>query len=163
MKRLIIKSKNRMWPTVIWQGTQLVLYYIGEDESDVEVRETRGIDFEESLPAPRPRRLHFCYHEADEWAPRTRRPLEGEGDFGASPRLCVIHGVEKYMENQQINACPKCLGTRIIRDNEVGEEVCSQCGLVISNVVVDAGAEWRAYELTRGAVQSRPNTDAILI
>ena len=47
MKRLIIKSKNRMWPTVIWQGTQLVLYYIGEDEGDVEVRETRGIDFEE--------------------------------------------------------------------------------------------------------------------
>ncbi len=50
------------------------------------------------------------------------------------------------MENQQINVCPKCLGTQIIRDNEVGEEVCSQCGLVISNVVVDAGAEWRAYE-----------------
>jgi hypothetical protein len=47
MKRLIIKSKNRMWPTVIWQGTQLVLYYIGEDEGDIEVRKTRGIDFEE--------------------------------------------------------------------------------------------------------------------
>jgi hypothetical protein len=47
MKRLIIKSKDRMWPTVIWQGTQLVVYYLGEDEGDVEVRETRGIDFEE--------------------------------------------------------------------------------------------------------------------
>jgi hypothetical protein len=47
MKRLIIKSKDRMWPTVIWQGTQLVVYYLGEDEGDVEVRETRGINFEE--------------------------------------------------------------------------------------------------------------------
>ncbi len=93
MKRLIIKSKNRMWPTVIWQGTQLVLYYIGEDESDVEVRETRGIDFEEFF-------LHldrggsiFVTMKPDEWAPRTRRSLEGRGGFGASPRLCVIHGV----------------------------------------------------------------------
>jgi len=47
MKRLIIKSKDRMWPTVIWQGTQLVVYYLGENEDDVEVKETRGIDFEE--------------------------------------------------------------------------------------------------------------------
>jgi len=36
-----------MWPTVIWQGTELVVYYLGEDMDDVEVRETRGIDFEE--------------------------------------------------------------------------------------------------------------------
>ena len=36
-----------MWPTVIWQGSQLVVYYLGEDESDVNVKETNGIDFEE--------------------------------------------------------------------------------------------------------------------
>jgi hypothetical protein len=47
MRRLIIKAKDRMWPTVIWQDTQLVVYYLGEDEDDLEVRETRGIDFEE--------------------------------------------------------------------------------------------------------------------
>lgn len=47
MKRLIIKGKDRMWPTVIWQGSQLVVYYLGEDESDVKVKETNGIDFEE--------------------------------------------------------------------------------------------------------------------
>lgn len=47
MKRLIIKGKDRMWPTVIWQGSRLVVYYLGEDESDVKVKETTGIDFEE--------------------------------------------------------------------------------------------------------------------
>ncbi len=47
MKRLIIKGKDRMWPTVIWQGSQLVVYYLGEDENDVNVKETNGIDFEE--------------------------------------------------------------------------------------------------------------------
>ena len=47
MKRLIMKGKDRMWPTVIWQGSQLVVYYLGEDEGDVSVKETNGIDFEE--------------------------------------------------------------------------------------------------------------------
>ena len=47
LKRLVIKGKNRLWPTVIWQGTQLVVYYIDEDKDEVEIRETRGIDFEE--------------------------------------------------------------------------------------------------------------------
>ena len=47
MKRLHIKSKGKMWPTVIWQGTKLVVYYVGENTEDVEVRETHGIDFDE--------------------------------------------------------------------------------------------------------------------
>ncbi|MCX6647899.1 MAG: transcription initiation factor IIB [Candidatus Bathyarchaeota archaeon] len=51
------------------------------------------------------------------------------------------------MEEEYIHACPKCGGTRIIRDTEAGEEVCSQCGLVISNMV-DSGAEWRAFEFS---------------
>ncbi|MGD0802909.1 MAG: hypothetical protein ABSA11_02420 [Candidatus Bathyarchaeia archaeon] len=47
MKRLILRSKDNLWPTVVWQGSQLVVYYLGEDEDDVEIRETRELDFEE--------------------------------------------------------------------------------------------------------------------
>lgn len=47
MKRLIIKSKNSVFPTVVWQGSQLVVFYLGEDEDEVEVRETSEINFEE--------------------------------------------------------------------------------------------------------------------
>lgn len=47
IKRLIIKGNDRMWPTVIWPGSQLVVYSLGEDESSVKVREIREIDFEE--------------------------------------------------------------------------------------------------------------------
>jgi hypothetical protein len=47
MKRLIIKSKDKLWPTVVWQGSQLVVYYLGENEDNVEVKETRELDFEE--------------------------------------------------------------------------------------------------------------------
>ena len=42
-----MKSKNSLWPTVVWKGSQLLVYYLGENEDEVEVRETREIDFEE--------------------------------------------------------------------------------------------------------------------
>ena len=54
---------------------------------------------------------------------------------------------DNKMENEETHACPKCGGTQIIRDADAGEEVCSQCGLVISNMV-DSGAEWRAFEFS---------------
>jgi len=47
MKRLVLKGKEKMWPTVTWLDKQLVVYYLGEDDNDVNIRETRGIDFEE--------------------------------------------------------------------------------------------------------------------
>jgi hypothetical protein len=47
MKRLIMKSKNSLWPTVIWKESQLLVYYLGENEDNIKVRETREIDFEE--------------------------------------------------------------------------------------------------------------------
>lgn len=47
MNRLVLKGKEKMWPTVTWRDTQLVVYYLGEDDDEVNIRETRGIDFEE--------------------------------------------------------------------------------------------------------------------
>ena len=47
MKRLIMKSNNSLWPTVVWKGSQLLVYYLGENEEEVEVRKMREIDFEE--------------------------------------------------------------------------------------------------------------------
>ncbi len=42
-----MKGNNSMWPTVVWKGSQLLVYYLGENEDEVEVRKTREIDFEE--------------------------------------------------------------------------------------------------------------------
>jgi len=41
-----MKSKNSMFPTVVWQGSQLVVFYLGDDEDEVEVRETNELNFE---------------------------------------------------------------------------------------------------------------------
>ena len=46
MRTLVIKGKDRLWPTVTWDGTNLIVYYLGADD-DVSIRETKEIDFDE--------------------------------------------------------------------------------------------------------------------
>jgi hypothetical protein len=47
LRRLVFKGKGKMWPTVMWQGTQLVVYYLSDDDEGVVIRETSEIDFDE--------------------------------------------------------------------------------------------------------------------
>ena len=46
MRTLVIKGKDRLWPTVTWESTNLIVYYLGADD-DVSIRETKEIDFDE--------------------------------------------------------------------------------------------------------------------
>ncbi len=41
--------------------------------------------------------------------------------------------------------CPECGSINLVRDIEMGEFFCSDCGLVIRETVLDRGAEWRAF------------------
>jgi len=50
--------------------------------------------------------------------------------------------------------CPKCGGENLIKDYDTGEEVCSRCGLVVSDDIIDTGPEWRAF--TSAEKASRP-------
>lgn len=50
--------------------------------------------------------------------------------------------------------CPKCGGENLIKDYDTGEEVCSRCGLVVSDDIIDTGPEWRAF--TSAEKNSRP-------
>jgi len=47
MKTLVIKGKDRLWPTVTWAGSNLSIQYLGSEDEDVTVKETNTIDFEE--------------------------------------------------------------------------------------------------------------------
>ncbi|MFQ6086910.1 MAG: TFIIB-type zinc ribbon-containing protein [Candidatus Bathyarchaeia archaeon] len=40
--------------------------------------------------------------------------------------------------------CPECGSTNLVRDIEMGEYICSNCGLVIRETILNRGAEWRA-------------------
>ncbi|RLI12471.1 transcription initiation factor IIB, partial [Candidatus Bathyarchaeota archaeon] len=42
--------------------------------------------------------------------------------------------------------CPACGSTSLITDEEQGEVVCTQCGLVVETDLMDYGPEWRTFK-----------------
>lgn len=46
---MIFKTKDKMWPNVTWEGSQLVVFYLDPEVDDVHIEETRELDFEELL------------------------------------------------------------------------------------------------------------------
>lgn len=57
--------------------------------------------------------------------------------------------------------CPECSNGYVIRDKDMGEFVCSKCGLVIGEDMLDRGPEWRAFTLDEKQARRRtgPPTD----
>ena len=51
-------------------------------------------------------------------------------------------------------ACPECHGNLIV-DDEHGETVCEDCGLVVEEDSVDRGPEWRAFDAAEKNEKSR--------
>ncbi len=41
--------------------------------------------------------------------------------------------------------CPSCGNKKIVTDQNTGELFCGKCGLVITDKIVDMGAEWRSF------------------
>jgi transcription initiation factor TFIIB len=50
--------------------------------------------------------------------------------------------------------CPEC-GGRLVSDQEHGETVCSDCGLVVEADEIDHGPEWRAFDASERDEKSR--------
>lgn len=51
--------------------------------------------------------------------------------------------------------CSQCGDTRIVFDARLGEEVCSRCGLVVTEETLNAGPEWRAFNCEERASRAR--------
>ncbi|MFC6974230.1 transcription initiation factor IIB family protein [Halomicroarcula sp. GCM10025709] len=51
-------------------------------------------------------------------------------------------------------ACPECSGT-LVMDDEHGETVCQDCGLVVETDEIDRGPEWRAFDASEKDEKSR--------
>ncbi|MEM0372266.1 MAG: transcription initiation factor IIB [archaeon] len=54
--------------------------------------------------------------------------------------------------------CPECRSKSIKRDYARGELVCTKCGLVIDENIIDSGPEWRAFDSDQR--DKRPRTGA---
>ncbi len=51
--------------------------------------------------------------------------------------------------------CPECGGTKLIKDEESGEVICGECGLVIAEETLSARPEWRAFSSDERTARGR--------
>ena len=63
-------------------------------------------------------------------------------------------------EDEKQIICPNCGSNDIITDETRGEKICSQCGLVIEDRMVDPGTEWRAYNKDEFEKRARSETSS---
>ncbi|QDX39759.1 transcription initiation factor IIB family protein [Salarchaeum sp. JOR-1] len=61
---------------------------------------------------------------------------------------------EAETESEESNECPEC-GGLVIQDEEHGESVCMDCGLVVEEDGIDRGPEWRAFDSAEKDEKSR--------
>lgn len=50
------------------------------------------------------------------------------------------------MPTSLIKKCPECNSTNLIYDEQKGEIICGNCGLVIEEKMIDIGQEWRQFK-----------------
>lgn len=53
------------------------------------------------------------------------------------------------------NKCSECGSKRLIRDYEKGEIICANCGLILSENIMDFGPEWRAFDAEQKEKRAR--------
>jgi transcription initiation factor TFIIB len=68
--------------------------------------------------------------------------------------------MQKKMNKMQplqitVKKCPECGSTNLIHDYDTGETICGKCGLVVQDVMMDKGPEWRAFTQEEKESRSR--------
>ncbi|MFB6195044.1 MAG: transcription initiation factor IIB family protein [Haloplanus sp.] len=69
----------------------------------------------------------------------------------------ATEAVEQEQEQEaesETPACPECAGN-LVTDEEHGETVCEDCGLVVEEDEIDHGPEWRAFDSSERDSKSR--------
>ncbi|WP_276281755.1 transcription initiation factor IIB [Halorussus caseinilyticus] len=61
---------------------------------------------------------------------------------------------EEIDHEREQNRCPECSG-KLVSDDERGETVCGECGLVVDEDQIDPGPEWRAFDAKEKDQKSR--------
>ncbi len=64
-------------------------------------------------------------------------------------------GFTGKINTEEIEKCPECYSSQLIRNYIRGELVCNGCGLVLEETYIDYGAEWSAYGSEEMASLSR--------
>ena len=65
-------------------------------------------------------------------------------------------------KNAVTQACPDCGSIDLIQDNQRGELICTNCGAVVEDMIIDDSPEWRAYSSEERANRSRVGSPTTL-
>ena len=59
------------------------------------------------------------------------------------------------INSRLVDKCPECTSKNLVHDNDTGETICGDCGLVVYEQMMDKGPEWRAFTSEEKASRSR--------
>ncbi len=59
------------------------------------------------------------------------------------------------INSRLVDKCPECTSKNLVHDNDTGETICGDCGLVVYEQMMDKGPEWRAFTNEEKASRSR--------
>src|SRR2546425_9089675 len=62
---------------------------------------------------------------------------------------------KKIEEAEEVTRCPECNSGHLSFDYERGELICEECGLVLTDQMIDQGPEWRAFYVEQGEKRAR--------
>src|SRR2546426_8599214 len=62
---------------------------------------------------------------------------------------------KKIEEAEEVTRCPECNSGHLSFDYERGELICEECGLVLTDQMIDQGPEWRAFDVQQGEKRAR--------
>ena len=62
---------------------------------------------------------------------------------------------EQKAKQGQTAKCHECGASNLIHDNDTGETICTDCGLVLYEQMMNKGPEWRSFTLEQKASRSR--------
>jgi transcription initiation factor TFIIB len=68
--------------------------------------------------------------------------------------------ISPFESVKEIQRCPECGGTRLMRDYESAEVVCMECGFVVDMKLADRGPEWRAFDSEQRDKRARTGAPA---
>lgn len=63
--------------------------------------------------------------------------------------------IEQTTKQGHAGKCHECGANNLVHDNDTGETICSDCGLVLYQQMMNKGPEWRAFTLEQKSSRSR--------
>jgi transcription initiation factor TFIIB len=82
-------------------------------------------------------------------------PLGKTDTVGVNRLSSGIETESSKRESSHKDRCPECGSEALVVDRDGGEKICSRCGYVVQEVIVDRKPEWRAFNHTEIMRRSR--------